>query len=115
MREDSTTTIAVAEWESETLGLAGAEQYRAWMRRVGIMDRLVLETHTGQIVASSYQAPGKVTGIHERGPHQVLQAGRQEQYNKRRAVRGLIKPTPNVRDSAHIPSSPHPGASRVQI
>jgi len=54
MRENRTTTIAVAEWESEARGLAGAEQYRAWMRRVGIMDRLVLETHTGQIVAGSY-------------------------------------------------------------
>jgi hypothetical protein len=54
MRENSTTTIAVAEWESEALGLAGAEQYRAWMRRVGIMDHLTLETHTGQIVAGSY-------------------------------------------------------------
>lgn len=54
MREDSRTTIAVAEWESEALGLAGAEQYRAWMRSVGIMDRLMLETHTGQIVAGSY-------------------------------------------------------------
>jgi hypothetical protein len=54
MRENSTTTIAVAEWESESLGLAGAEQYRAWMRDVGIMDRLTLETHTGQIVAGSY-------------------------------------------------------------
>ncbi len=54
MRANSTTTIAVAEWESEPLGLAGAEQYRAWLRSVGIMDRLVLETHTGQIVATSY-------------------------------------------------------------
>jgi hypothetical protein len=54
MRENSTTTIAVAEWESEALGLAGAEKYRAWMRSVGIMDRLTLETHTGQIVAGSY-------------------------------------------------------------
>jgi hypothetical protein len=54
MRENSTTTIAVAEWESEGLGLAGAEQYRAWMRRAGIMDHLTLETHTGQIVAGSY-------------------------------------------------------------
>lgn len=53
MRENSTTTFAVAEWESEALGLAGAEQYRAWMRRVGIMDRITLETHTGQIVAGS--------------------------------------------------------------
>ena len=54
VRENTTTTIAIAEWESEPLGLAGAEQYRAWMRRMGIMERLVLETHTGQIVASSY-------------------------------------------------------------
>ena len=53
MREDDRTTIAVAEWESEALGLAGAEHYRAWMRRAGIMDRLTLETHTGRIVAAS--------------------------------------------------------------
>ena len=54
MRENSSTTIAVAEWQSEELGLAGAEQYRAWMRRVGIMDHFTLETHAGQIVAGSY-------------------------------------------------------------
>ena len=53
MRENATTTIAVAEWESEPLGLAGAERYRAWMRSVGIMDRIELETHAGQIVAAS--------------------------------------------------------------
>jgi hypothetical protein len=53
MRVDGTTTVAVAEWESEALGLAGARQYRAWMREVGIMDRLTLETHAGQIVAGS--------------------------------------------------------------
>jgi hypothetical protein len=47
MRADHKTTIAVAEWESEAFGLAGAEQYRAWMRRVGIMDRLAIETHMG--------------------------------------------------------------------
>ena len=53
MRADSTTTVAVAEWESEELGKAGAEQYRAWMRRVGIMDRIILETQAGDIVAGS--------------------------------------------------------------
>ncbi len=31
----------------------GAEQYRAWMRKAGIMDRLVLETHAGMVVAGS--------------------------------------------------------------
>jgi Antibiotic biosynthesis monooxygenase len=53
MRADSTTTIAVAEWESEQLGLAGAEKYRAWMRNVGIMNHIKLETYTGDIVAAS--------------------------------------------------------------
>jgi hypothetical protein len=53
MRADGTTTIAVAEWESEGLGRAGAEHYRAWMRRVGIMERITLETHAGEIVAGS--------------------------------------------------------------
>ncbi len=53
MRADGTTTIAVAEWESEALGLAGAQRYRAWMREAGIMGHLTLETHAGQIVAAS--------------------------------------------------------------
>jgi len=53
MRADSTTTVAVAEWESEELGRVGAERYRAWMRRVGIMDRITLETRAGDIVAGS--------------------------------------------------------------
>ena len=53
MRADSTTTVAVAEWESEQLGLVGAERYRAWMRSVGIMDRITLETRAGDIVVGS--------------------------------------------------------------
>jgi hypothetical protein len=53
MRADSTTTFAVAEWETEELGRVGAERYREWMRRVGIMDRITLETHAGDIVAGS--------------------------------------------------------------
>jgi hypothetical protein len=53
MRADSATTVAVAEWESEDLGRDGAERYRSWMRSVGIMDRITLETHAGEIVAGS--------------------------------------------------------------
>ena len=53
MRADSSTTIAVAEWESEELGRVGAERYRTWMREVGIMDKIVLETRAGTIVAGS--------------------------------------------------------------
>ena len=53
MRANRTTTVAVAEWESEQLGKVGAEQYRAWMRSEGIMDQLTLQTHAGDIVAES--------------------------------------------------------------
>ena len=53
MRADRSTTVATAEWESEELGKAGAERYRAWMRSVGIMDRITLETQAGDIVAGS--------------------------------------------------------------
>jgi hypothetical protein len=53
MRADRTTTVAVAEWESEPLGQAGAQAYRDWMRRAGIMDRIVLETRAGEIVVAS--------------------------------------------------------------
>ncbi len=53
MRVDSTTAIAVAEWESEQLGQAGAAQYRDWMRRVGIMAHFTLDTHAGGIGAGT--------------------------------------------------------------
>jgi heme-degrading monooxygenase HmoA len=53
MRADRSTTIAVAEWESEELGRAGAERYREWMRSAGIMDRFTLETRAGDVVARS--------------------------------------------------------------
>ena len=53
MRADRKTTVAVAEWQSEALGKTGAERYRDWMRRAGIMDLITLETHAGEIVARS--------------------------------------------------------------
>jgi len=53
MRADASTTFAVAEWENEDLGKAGAERYRAWMRAAGVMAHITLETHAGDIVASS--------------------------------------------------------------
>jgi heme-degrading monooxygenase HmoA len=53
MRADNSTTMAVAEWESQELGQAGAERYRAWMRSTGIMDHFALETYAGDIVAHS--------------------------------------------------------------
>lgn len=53
MKADSQTTIAVAEWASEELGLAGSQKYRDWLRTSGIMQNLTLETYTGEIVAAS--------------------------------------------------------------
>ena len=59
MRADSTKTIAVAKWASEKLGKAGAEKYREWMRNVGIMDFIKLETYSGEIVVDSELNTGK--------------------------------------------------------
>jgi hypothetical protein len=59
MRADSATTIAVAKWESEELGKAGAQKYREWMRTVGIMDFIKLETYSGEIVVDSDLNTGK--------------------------------------------------------
>lgn len=39
--------VSTAHWN------ISAEHYRAWMRSVGIMDRITLETHAGDIVAGS--------------------------------------------------------------
>jgi heme-degrading monooxygenase HmoA len=53
MRADAHTTIAVAEWESEQLGTAGAQRFRDWLRSSGIAAKLTLETYAGQIVVAS--------------------------------------------------------------
>src|SRR5262249_37193602 len=44
MHADAHTTVAVAEWESEELGRAGAERFREWLRSSGIMRHLALHT-----------------------------------------------------------------------
>jgi len=53
MLADPTTTIAVAEWESEELGKPGARRYREWLRSSGIAEKLSLETYDGEVVAAS--------------------------------------------------------------
>ena len=49
----STTTIAVAEWESEELGKPGAQRYREWLRSSGIAEMLSLETYDGEVIIAS--------------------------------------------------------------
>src|SRR5215204_3681507 len=71
MLADPTTTIAVAEWESEELGKPGAQRYREWLRSSGIAEKLSLETYEGPMV------DGKWRGASKRSrPVQVLGAGR---------------------------------------
>jgi len=53
MVADPTTTIALAEWESEELGKPGAQRYRDWLRSSGIAEKLSLETYDGPIVVAS--------------------------------------------------------------
>ena len=53
MVADPSTTIAVAEWESEELGKSGARRYREWLSSSGIAEKLSLETYDGEVVAAS--------------------------------------------------------------
>ena len=53
MVADSTTTFAVAEWESEELGKPGAQRYREWLSSSGIAQKLSLETYDGEVMVAS--------------------------------------------------------------
>lgn len=53
MVADPTTTIAVAEWETEELGKSGAQRYREWLRSSEIAEKLSLETYDGEVVVAS--------------------------------------------------------------
>ena len=53
MVADTTTTIAVAEWENEELGKPGAQRYREWLSSSGIAQKLSLETYDGEVVVAS--------------------------------------------------------------
>ncbi len=53
MVADSSTTSAVAEWESEELGKPGAQRYREWLKSSGIAQKLSLETYDGEVVVAS--------------------------------------------------------------
>lgn len=53
VRADVRTTIAVAEWENEELGTAGAQRFRDWLGQTGIRSRLTMETHAGEVIVGS--------------------------------------------------------------
>lgn len=53
MRAGPRRTVAVAEWESEELGLAGSAQYRAWLAEAGIRAHITMETETGPVIVAA--------------------------------------------------------------
>ena len=53
MRAGPGRSIAVAEWESEELGVRGAARYRDWLDKAGIKARITMATEAGPVLVSS--------------------------------------------------------------
>jgi hypothetical protein len=53
MRAGPGRSIAVAEWESEELGIAGAARYRQWLEEAGIRVHITMTTEAGPVLVSS--------------------------------------------------------------
>ena len=53
MRAGPMKSIAVAEWESEELGVVGAARYRQWLEDVGIRAHITMTTEAGPVLVSS--------------------------------------------------------------
>jgi hypothetical protein len=53
MRAGPGKSIAVAEWESEELGITGAARYRQWLEDAGIRARINMNTEAGPVLISS--------------------------------------------------------------
>jgi len=57
MRAGPMKSIAVAEWESEDLGIVGAARYRQWLDDAGIRAHITMSTEAGPVLVSSDEAP----------------------------------------------------------
>jgi Antibiotic biosynthesis monooxygenase len=53
-------TLAVAEWESEELGLAGAGRFREWLTAAGVRQHITMETNAGPILVSTDAETGSL-------------------------------------------------------
>ena len=53
MRAGPGKSIAVAEWESEELGITGAGKYREWLETAGIRAHITMATEAGPVLVSS--------------------------------------------------------------
>lgn len=58
MKADSRTLVAVVEWQSERLGVDGAEVFRSWLHSSGVADKLRLETYAGDVIVTSEMVRG---------------------------------------------------------
>ena len=58
MRAGPRRTVAVAEWASEELGLAGSSKYREWLASAGIREHIAMDTEAGPMLVSVDAGPG---------------------------------------------------------
>ena len=59
MRAGPTKSVAVAEWETEELGLAGSAKYREWLEAAGIKAHIAMSTEAGPALVSSDTRTGR--------------------------------------------------------
>jgi hypothetical protein len=57
MRVGPGRSIAVAEWESEELGIPGAARYRQWLEEAGVRAHITMSTEAGPVLISSDRRP----------------------------------------------------------
>jgi heme-degrading monooxygenase HmoA len=53
MRAGPRRTVAMAEWASEELALAGATRFREWLAAAGIRQHIDMETDSGPILVAA--------------------------------------------------------------
>ena len=53
MRAGPGRSIAVAEWESEELGIPGAARYRQWLEDAGVRVHITMDTTAGPVLVTS--------------------------------------------------------------
>lgn len=46
-------TISIIEWESEELGVVGAQKFRQWLKDSGLAEKLSLDTYDGDLLLRS--------------------------------------------------------------
>ena len=58
MRAGPRRTVAVAEWASEELALAGATKFREWLASAGVRQHIIMDTDSGPILVATDAVAG---------------------------------------------------------